>query len=160
MSKKIPIEDVIGVYTIVDDEDYKELSKYHWYIFTGGYAYNEKLGKMHRFLMNPDSGLVVDHINHNRLDNRKCNLRVCTQQQNQFNRRPKSDSRTGYKGVKICTLDSGKKKYKASICCDGIQHYYGWFDTPEEAAAEYNKWALYYFGEYAYLNPLPDHEGD
>ena len=120
MSRKIKIEDVKNTYAIVDDEDYKTLSRYHWFIYIGGYTYNPDLGQMHRFILNatnPD--LVVDHINHDRLDNRRENLRICTQQQNQFNRSVRRDNKTGYKGVKthkwFCKKEQ-RYKYKCGAC--------------------------------------------
>lgn len=84
-----------GYETIVDDEDYEELSKHKWYANVGGTAphlvyargtINGKKVRMHRVIMKTTENLVVDHKNHDTLDNRKKNLRNCTQKENQENR--------------------------------------------------------------------------
>lgn len=82
------------VYVVVDDDDFEWLSKYRWSL-SGGYAYTSfHVGMtpdgmrlvqpclMHRFIMQPPGKMVVNHINENRLDNRKSNLEVCTQRDN------------------------------------------------------------------------------
>lgn len=65
----------------VDDEDFNQLNSVKWYI-NNGYAYNKKYGSMHRFIMSAPYGMVVDHINHDRHDNRKENLRIVTVHEN------------------------------------------------------------------------------
>ena len=79
-----------GKVAIIDDEDFDKVKKYKWYFAAGGYVIGE-FGKenvrMHRVIMNPDAGMVIDHLNHNPLDNRKKNLRVCTYRENNLNRR-------------------------------------------------------------------------
>lgn len=77
---------------LIDKDNYKELSKYKWHVSAQGYAVrNMRIGnkfktiRMHRLIMNPSKDLVVDHINHNKLDNRKSNLRICTQKENMKN---------------------------------------------------------------------------
>jgi len=76
-------------YAIVDDEDYETLSVYKWQYTSNGYA-KRKYGKtsllMHRVIAKTPKGLVTDHLNHNKLDNRKSNLRVCTQMDNMQNK--------------------------------------------------------------------------
>lgn len=154
MSKTIELTK--GYVAIVDDEDYERVSKYKWYI-SNGYAQNSTVGRMYRFIMGVDDpNLVIDHINHDTLDNRKKNLRACTQRQNSFNQKPYNE--TGYKGVRI--KKGLKKSYQAQIWKNGIHYYLGYYLTPEQAAAAYNGAARILFGEFAYLNPLPDHEGD
>lgn len=81
-----------GKYAIVDDDDYEKVSKIVWNCDTEGYAISNFGLRMHRFIMDPPSGLVVDHINHDKLDNRKSNLRVCTTFDNNQNR-PRKRSR-------------------------------------------------------------------
>lgn len=82
--------DLIGkrgvmAYAIIDDEDYDRVSKYKWH-YSNGYAINSFGYRMHRLIMMPPHDLVVDHINHDKLDNRRKNLRVCTQLENSKNR--------------------------------------------------------------------------
>lgn len=82
-----------GQYAIIDDEDYLEVSKYRWHLQSRGYAaVTRKSGGvtrlilMHRLIANTPPHLHTDHINHNKLDNRKANLRVCDRFVNQQNR--------------------------------------------------------------------------
>lgn len=82
-----------GKFAIVDDEDYDELSKFKWYLSSGYAIRKAKNGEdrprsnvcMHRVIMKTPIGYETDHINHDRLDNRRCNLRVCTPSDNQRN---------------------------------------------------------------------------
>ena len=80
-----------GKYALVDEEDFPKLSKYKWYLYHTGYAYSRPKPdlpswSMHRVVMGSPEGKVVDHLSHDTLDNRKSNLRVCTQMENQQNR--------------------------------------------------------------------------
>ncbi len=72
-------------FVIVDDDDYEKLKIFNWHRNGNYYAGNSKLGLMHRFITNCPKNMVVDHINRNRLDNRKSNLKVCTQSENMKN---------------------------------------------------------------------------
>jgi len=92
----------------------------------------------------------LDHIDRDGLNNRRFNLRNCTQQQNNFNKGLRSDNTTGYKGIFWrCSA------WAAQICRSGVHHYLGTFETKEEAALAYNKAAKELFGEFAYLNNVP-----
>ena len=99
--------DHIEIYTIknqiifIDLEDYELIKNYSWYVSSKGYAYSKKDKKhisMHRLIMNPGK-FQIDHINHNKLDNRKSNLRISTNQENQFNRLISKNNKSGYNGV-------------------------------------------------------------
>lgn len=149
-----------GYITIVDDADYKHLSRWKW-SYSQGYAVRKvrttngtkSLG-MHHQLMNPASDQLVDHKNGNRLDNRKNNLRVCKKLHNNMNRRPNSGKRAShYKGVH---LRKGRKRnpWYATIGHNGKNIYLGVFPTPEAAANAYNAAALKLYGEYAWLNVI------
>jgi len=93
-------------FAIVDDEDYEYLMQHKWH-YSMGYASAEiyisptkrKRLKMHRVIMKPPDHLVVDHINHDTLDNRKENLRICTKQQNEMNQKIRINKESKYKGV-------------------------------------------------------------
>ena len=151
-------------WAIVDKADYDALSQHRWLKHNKGYAYRfdkdsdgvNRMILMHREIMQPGKGLVVDHINHDPLDNTRDNLRVCTQGQNMKNQK-KMVSRGGkettskYKGVYKWQY---KKtiKFKSTIWCNGEQEYLGYFDTEIEAAKAYDKRAKELFGEYANLN--------
>lgn len=91
----------------VDVEDYNKLTDYSWYIASTGYVAckNRKVSLlMHRFILNYEGDLIVDHINHDKLDNRKTNLRLCTQVQNQNNRETitQANNTSGVNGVSFC----------------------------------------------------------
>ncbi len=153
------IELTQGLVTLVDDEDYDFLSQFKWYADTyrrGQYAkrniWNSETKKsktqlMHRIIMAPNSTEQVDHIDGNGLNNQKSNLRLCSNSQNLRNRKEQKNNTTGYKGV-----STHGKKYRATIFVNSKQIYLGSFLTKEEAALEYNKAAIKYFGEFAGIN--------
>lgn len=97
--------------------------------------------------MQCQKGFQVDHINHDKLDNRKSNLRIVTQQQNLMNRKVFKNNKTGFKGVSVYG-----EKYRASIRKNGKREYLGFFKNPIDAAKAYDKRAIELFGEYAVLN--------
>jgi hypothetical protein len=148
-----------GKYVLVDDDDYERLSQNKWYISHNGYCskYARIDNKqvyilMHRELLGLEYGnksILADHINHNRLDNRKSNLRVCTPSQNRSNTK-NSNSKSGIKGVYELDNRYTNKKYRSVICLNGkiIQTYH---KTKEQAIDNYNKKAKELFGEFAYL---------
>lgn len=144
-------------YIHADVEDMDTLSWFRWYINGNGYAiasYPKPLGDwtkkilMHRLLLNSSGDMHVDHINHNKLDNRHMNLRRCTRKQNQGNSRMQSNNKTGFKGV----FKSINGKFVAQVKIDLKSIHLGTFETAEEAAKAYNKAAHEEWGEFAYLN--------
>lgn len=148
----------------VDDEDYEKLSKYKWSYHGDGYAargYHSEgrliIVKMHQEIIGkPQKGYEIDHFNGNKLDNRKCNLRVVTHQQNTFNSKKRKAPISGenpskYKGV---TWRNDRKKWRSSITHNGCKYYLGLYEIEEEAALAYNKAAVNYYGEYARLNKI------
>jgi hypothetical protein len=150
-----------GKYAIVDDEDFEKVNKFKWTLQKGrktDYAARNDMssGKrkyqyLHRFIMGvSDSGVMVDHINHNGLDNRKENLRICSNGQNQRNKGKAKHSKQPYKGVRIRrTLQN---KYEARIRDNGVEYYLGRYETAREAAFAYDIAALKRFGEFAMTN--------
>ena len=168
MSKRIPLSGKRGkgLYAIVDDDDYDWLSQYSWITSSIGYASRytrktaDKKGKnifMHREIMKcDDKTKIVDHINHNTLDNRKSNLRICTASQNQYNKvKGRGDFVSKFKGV--CYLPK-KHGWKASIRVNKRMIVRGVYKDEIIAAAVYNKLATIYHGEFAYLNEFTDDE--
>ena len=143
-----------GYEAIVDAEDYEELNKFQWYWGTKGYAVRGGGGRygkqkkiyMHRAINNTPNELYTDHINHNKLDNRKKNLRTVTPQQNSMNRLSHKNSTSKYKGV---SWNKGKHKWQASIKINYKSKGLGSFIDEEEASRAYNKAAEELFGEYA-----------
>lgn len=157
-------------YALVDEEDYEKINNLGKWTNNQGYAKRamvfircgEKITKtvsMHRLIMDAKTGEQVDHINGNRLDNRKSNLRIVNHTQNQWNRGALKNSSSKYKGVKYRTnCRNGHKPWRASITHNKKQHMLGCFFTQEEAALTYNYYAKKYFGEHARLNEVPGYE--
>lgn len=154
MTKQIPLTQ--GKFALVDDEDYEELMKYKWY-FDNGYARRDgpapikKRILMHRQIMNAKAGQDVDHINHDGLDNRRINIRLCTTSQNMQNSKLYKNNSTGLKGVRF---HKRMKKYQASIRINGKAKHLGTFENPIDAAKVYNEAALKLFGEFANFNKI------
>jgi hypothetical protein len=98
--------------------------------------------------------LCVDHINGNPLDNRRCNLRAATRQNNNQNRHVTRGA-LPYKGVNAKTDQPRKNPFRAYIGVNGKQINLGHYPTPEAAALAYNEAAKKHFGEFAWLNKIP-----
>lgn len=131
-----------GLEVLVDDEDFPELSKWRWFYHTMGYASRQysqggvrRSVLMHRQIMNPPVGMVVDHINGNKLDNRRENLRVVTQSENNFNARKPSRNKSGFKGV---YWEKQHNRWIAQTIDFGKRKVVGFFLTAEEAAEAYD----------------------
>jgi hypothetical protein len=145
-----------GKFAIVDDEDYEEISKLKWCCTDNGYALRRsgdgrnKREYLHKRLIGVNNSMV-DHINGDRLDNRKCNLREVTVQQNNFNKSARKKSSSVFKGVYFCNT---KRKWRASIRINKKSKALGYHDLEIDAARVYNKAATELFGEYARLNNL------
>ncbi len=165
--KEIPL--TLGYFAIVDDEDFDWLNQWGWYVnkHRNGvfYAHRQyrnpaiknKKGHakqvyiaMHRIIMSVTKKVDIDHINHNGLDNRKANLRICTHSQNLQNQRrlKKNKSFSKYKGVRR----TGQGKWKVEICYENTHIYLGCFACEVAAAKTYDKVASIIFGEFAHLN--------
>lgn len=139
--KKILLHSSKKLYALVDDAAYDHLSSRKWYVSAHGYAVStsHKKGQgrgskgrninvsMHRLIMEAGSGIFVDHINGNRLDNRRSNLRLVTPRENCWNRKLKS---AGYIGVSLAK--SGKWRVRV----DSTQ--YGEYDDAKTAALVYD----------------------
>ncbi len=161
--KYIPLTQ--GKFAIVDGENFNQLSKYKWHIvkarntFYAARAINHKTsnGKykcetiyMHRFILGAKKGQHTDHKNHNGLDNRCCNIRLCTHRQNQYNRKLiKIPTSSKYKGISWKKRD---RKWEARIGFNYKTIFLGCYDNEIEAAKAYDKKAKELFGEFAYLN--------
>lgn len=137
-----------GKFALVDDEYYEEFSKYKWFLHTGGYAYkgNDKKTYMHREIMENPEGRIIDHKNHNKLDNRKENLRVCTHYQNNVNRTPRS-TKSGFAGV---WKNAKCSTYQVVIRANGVRRYIGSYKTMDEALIAREKAVKSFHGEFAY----------
>ena len=136
---------------LFDSEDYPLIAAHKWSIEDSGYIHSMLGGRhirLHNLLLGVPN-MVVDHINGDRTDNRRCNLRLCTNKENVRNARVASHNTTGYKGV---SYNKRRKKYESRITVDGRQLFLGYFINPIEAALAYDRAALRYFGEYARPN--------
>jgi hypothetical protein len=106
---------------------------------------------LHRYLTKAPAGSVVDHVNGDPLDNRRCNLRVCTSHQNHFNVPKPRHNTSGFKGV---SWKRSRRPWHAHIQHHGKKIHIGCFATREGAAEAYNDRARILFGEFARLNEL------
>ncbi len=150
-----------NTFAIVDDEDFERLNQWKWHN-DNGYAYRRvqeggRKGKiehvyMQNLVINREEGKTIDHKNGDRLDNRKCNLRTATWNQNMVNRKIGKNNSSGYKGVSFSNEGRRIKRWTAQIHLNNKHIHVGRFMTKEEAARAYNEAAKKHFGEFAYLN--------
>lgn len=147
-----------GYFTKVDDDDYERLASAKWYALVEknghvralrGVWINKKtiLIVLSRVVIGAPKGKCVDHINGDTLDNRKCNLRICTKAENQRNTRLYKNNTSGYKGV----LRNGPY-WRANIRVNKKAYNLGSYKTKEEAALAYNEGAKKFYGEFARPN--------
>lgn len=138
---------------LFSQDDLELLKNYKWDITPRKYGYTKSTGhyvSMARLIMNlPDC--VVDHINGDVTDNRRCNLRTCSIAENVKNKRRPKNNTSGYKGV---SWDKNAKKWSAFIMKDRKHIFLGYFNSPEAAAYAYNEAAYKYHGEFACYNQL------
>jgi hypothetical protein len=160
--KEIPLTK--GYVAIVDDEDYEELMRFPWHVGSirdhGPYAQRHGYGpgekrtvSMHRAIMHAPPHVMVDHRNGNGLDNRKANLRFCTNSENQRNRR-QCYGVSIYKGV---VFNKKANKWAARIKHNGVNIWLGCFESEIQAAYAYDDAAHRLFGVFACCN-MPDWE--
>lgn len=156
---KIPLTK--NYYLIIDEKDFNLVSKHKWraddrhkkctvYAITDLHINKKRTTiSVHRLIMKPLKTKQVDHVNGNGLDNRRCNLRVCTHSQNQMNKRPKLNSEHKFKGIFWIQKIS---KWKSSIYVNGKGLHLGLFSSEIKAAKAYDKSAKKHFKEFAKLN--------
>lgn len=156
-SKKYP-----GYVAIIDIEDVEIVAPYRWQVAHNGntrYATTQVDGKtiyMHRLITGADRGVSVDHVNHDGLDNRKANLRLCSHQNNLRNRVLARDNSTGYVGVE----KTRHGRYRAQVWDKGKRVHSSNHETPEDAALARDEAARELYGEYGTYNfPLPGERG-
>ena len=161
-----------GETILLDKEDYLKYRGMSWHTIKGYAAHMvteqdaefwglpaRKNVYMHRAVMgmvHGDKGIMVDHINHDRLDNRKQNLRECTASENARNLRNNVNNKsTGYKGVHwLC--GQRRRPWQARIKLTDKMVYLGCYESAEEAARAYNEAAAEHFGSFACLNVLEE----
>jgi len=145
-----------GKVALVDDVDFEEISKYKWYPLNSQLNHvcaftciKNKVNYMHRMIINAPIGTMVDHINGNPLDNQRANLRLCTNAQNQQNRKTKGKGKSDFRGL------SFRKKWNTweiHVRVNGRQTYIGSSKNEIEAAKLYDIAAIKFHGEYASTN--------
>jgi len=155
-------------YTKVDQADYERLRGYEWFakkankcFYARGCVADNKTGKekmlyMHQMVIKVPDGMVVDHINHDGMDNRKANLRAATRAQNMRNRKKFANSSgSKYKGI---YFRKRTRKWEAMITFERKKIFLGCFRSEIEAAKAYDRAAMKYHGEFASLN-FPESAG-
>lgn len=159
--KKIQL--IQGKYALVDDEDFEYLNQWKWEIFKNrsGNLYvirriyigeKHKSIRMHREIMNPLKNEEIDHKNHNGLDNRRSNLRICNHSQNMMNRIMLKRNKSGYTGVYFNKNSLRKNPWIAQITINKKAINLGYFRTAHQAAIARDLWAKDLYGEFASLN--------
>lgn len=148
-----------GAKVVVDDEDYDAIARYKWHLSHNGYAVRrERIGGrkpiryLHRSIMSADWDGDVDHINGDKLDNRRSNLRYATRSENNQN----THSRRGSSKFKGVVWHKQDRRWWAVIKANGKQHSLGTHATEEDAARAYNAAARRMFGDFARLNPVSE----
>lgn len=167
MSRTIPLTQ--GKTAIIDDCDYESVVRFKWHTQHGGvtvrryYAFhNSSMGRvggktrncwvnMQNLIMRPMRGFLVDHIDHDGLNNRRYNLRICTVAQNNRNQRKLRNCSSKYKGV---TWVEERQMWHARIITNGRRHHLYYGKDEREAARRYNDAAIEHFGEFACLNVI------
>lgn len=153
MSKLIPLTQ--GQQTIVDDEDYTFLMQWKWYCHQGYARRTEGGGRkarqihMHRIILKAPENMEVDHIDGDKLNNQKVNLRLVSHASNTQNARPRKDGRSPFKGV---IWHSQSNKWRPRITVNHRRIHLGYFTDEIEAAKAYDHAARKYHGEFARLN--------
>lgn len=152
-----------GHEVLIDRDKVEKILPYTWYIqdrikaktryIATSMVVNgvRKYVLLHRFLLNPDKTKVIDHINHNTLDNRLCNLRICTYSENNRNTTSRTNTSSKYLGVH---LNKKSNMFSAKLRYNGTRLWLGSFKTEIEAAKAYNEAAIKYHGEFANLNKI------
>jgi hypothetical protein len=141
-----------GLYAYVDAADYEWLSRWNWHTTSAGYAARHDKGKtvlMHRLIMQPPKGMVVDHVDGSRSNNCRFNLRVCTRAENQRNQRKQRGAFSQYKGV---YYQKQRGKIYVQYQFEGHAQKLGNFENEIDAARAYDYKAVELFGEFARVN--------
>lgn len=136
--------------TIIDKEDINKAKMYKWHRNNSGYAMWHKKGGnifLHRLVMDCPEDKIIDHISHDKSDNRKSNLRICTYIQNCWNQKLLPTNTSGTTGVIWHKLT---KKWAANIEVNKQRIYLGLFTNKDDAIKARKSAELKYYGEFAY----------
>ena len=157
----MPTIKIAGHDVLLDEEDLHLMESTSWFIRRSGgtsyvqhntYAGHEYSGyeSLHRLIAGCGQGDVVDHINGNGLDNRRCNLRICSHAENLRNRKIHANNNSGFKGVYF-DRSLSVRPWRAQIRVAGKKFNLGRYSTAEEASQAYKKAAVRLHGEFARL---------
>lgn len=144
-----------GRFALVDADDYPALARYEWFAEGSGrhlYAVRKHKGKsvkMHRQILDAPPNLLVDHIDHDGLNNRRANLRLATFTQNCRNQKKSAKATSRYKGV---YWHKHQKKWTAQITAAGKSRHLGYFTNETDAARAYDTAAKKLHKAFAALN--------
>ena len=149
----IEVEIAGGIKIKVDKEFWDRLHHLTWYLNSDGYVVatiyigngKQRSIRLSREIIGATVGILVDHKNGDRLDNRSCNLRVATPSQNMMNKKMQCNNLSGFKGVS----HKSRNSWQSSIKVDGVDIYLGSFSSPEDAHKAYRDAAIKAFGEFA-----------
>ena len=136
-----------GFKFLIDPEDFDKIKNESFHL-CHGYVCSGKDKLLHRILMNAPDDMEVDHINGDKLDNRKSNLRLCTNQQNNMNVGKKKNNTSGFKGV---CFHKKRQKFQAQISIDGKKKHLGYFEKAKDAYKVYCKACVKHHGEFHHL---------
>jgi len=135
-----------GLKFLIDVDDYEKFVKGEsFHLIKPGYVVNGKHKYLHRLITNAPDGMDVDHINGNKLDNRKSNLRICSRAQNQMNRGKTKNNKSGFKGV---FFNKPTGKFMSKIMIDGKNVHLGSFEKAEDAYKAYCDACVKYHKEF------------
>ena len=144
----------VVAYSLVDLCDICKVGKATWLLNrTTGYIYasvwagvgKRKYPRLHQFVMGSGTKDIVDHINHDKLDNRKDNLRLCTKSQNGHNSKPfRANNTSGFRGVSHRPKERRRKKYQACLQVDGKTVGRARFMSFDEAVKQRLQWEKEY----------------
>jgi hypothetical protein len=149
-----------GKFTLVDQKDFYQFNNFNWcpresgqnnYVIrvVSGHKNRTKIISLHREIMNPPKGILIDHRNGDGLDNRRDNLRRATNSQNGYNRRKRTNTTSRFLGV---YFNKKKRLWASSIKSHGKRVWLGYFKSEVDAAHAYDRAAIKYHGEFARLN--------
>jgi len=149
-----------GQFAMVDDADFEWLNQWKWcaawnFETKSFYVVREVKRKqvyMHRVILDAPKGMMVDHKNHDTLNNQRINIRLATYSQNAMNAKMlNSDNTSGYRGV---SWRKRRKRFRVQIRKEGKDFYLGSFKNPKEGAKIYNEKAKELFGEFSFINKI------
>jgi hypothetical protein len=142
----------------IDIQDYKRVKKYRWSVskvknpecesYKMFYAHNKKAGLLHRYILHAPKNKLVDHIDGDTMNNRKCNLRMCDRNQNAKNRKRSNINTSGHKGVCLVTYPSGLQRWHAYACHKDERYNLGYYVNILDAIKAREKFEDEYYQEF------------